>query len=768
MDRGMTDEETAKKIPNRPIPYYLKKVLSNDSKPWPNMPEESRSYFERLKELKNNDKLKLKNKNYVGDFHLLLHDEAFKNELEMEEFNIYGQQITRINESNLFEIYVEGLEEERPTVTINDSVAVTDTETNQQYFELRVKKVLKWHIIAESNKEFCEEFSEDTLYDIKFIFNTFPYRCCHFALDLYTHRNLKPYVFPEKSEKLDNSSNIKLTWFNEAIENNARQKQAVVNMVDKSNFFPAPYILYGPPGTGKTATLVEAICQASKQNPSNRILVCTPSNTSADVITKRLIKYIPKDKLHRMYSLSKDPFTIDDDILDCCNCSVSAEGERKIFFFRVKCLPKIIITTLCTSTRLLLLHFPPRDFPYIFIDEAGQATEPETLIPFSLGYARNKQRKIILAGDPQQLGPVISSRNAKPVLGKSMLERLMTLEPYQRYNNGYRPRYITKLIQNYRSHPALIKLSNKLFYNNELQPCDDMSLRKAENWKNLPNPKFPIIFKGVLDGQEDKSILSPSSYNEQEMDAVFYFARLLIGYKFGNTVIKEEDIGVISPFTAQKIRIKELFEADNLPGVEVGTIQLFQGKEKEIIILSTVRSKILNHDGRDHIGFLGDPKRFNVALTRAKSLFIAIGHPVALQVDYNWWSLLDYCCKNKALYGGIYSAFRLKVESEFRHRNPKSCKHKAKKTTDKKNIPRTKKNNNDFSFATNNRFCVLSNESHSPATMEVINVIDSSEQSCNCTYKKNRVIRPKTTLPITNYNAHCDNDIFKRKLCFLL
>lgn len=85
----------------------------------------------------------------------------------------------------------------------------------------------------------------------------------------------------------------------------------------------------------------------------------------------------------------------------------------------------------------------------------------------------------------------------------------MTLKPYQRYNNAYRPRYITKLIQNYRSHPALIHVSNKLFYNNELKPSDDKSLRKAEGWRNLPNKQFPLLFKGVLDGEEDRSDLSP-------------------------------------------------------------------------------------------------------------------------------------------------------------------------------------------------------------------------------------------------------------------
>ena len=91
-----------------------------------------------------------------------------------------------------------------------------------------------------------------------------------------------------------------------------------------------------------------------------------------------------------------------------------------------------------------------------------------------------------------------------------MIERMMTtLRPYQLNENGrYNSRYITKLIHNYRCHPAIIHVPNKLFYESQLIPCDSVSVRKGENWEGLPNRKFPIIFQEVM-GQELKDNGSP-------------------------------------------------------------------------------------------------------------------------------------------------------------------------------------------------------------------------------------------------------------------
>ena len=85
--------------------------------------------------------------------------------------------------------------------------------------------------------------------------------------------------------------------------------------------------------------------------------------------------------------------------------------------------------------------------------------------------------------------------------------------------------------------------------------------------------------------------------------------------------------------------------------VEVGTVEIFQGREKDIIIISTVRSKTFFHDNKKHIGFLENPRRLNVAVTRAKSLLIVFGNPMILKLDHNWRHLINVCIDNKTFRG---------------------------------------------------------------------------------------------------------------------
>lgn len=120
------------------------------------------------------------------------------------------------------------------------------------------------------------------------------------------------------------------------------------------------------------------------------------------------------------------------------------------------------------------MGFPRGHFSHILVDEAGQATEPEIMIPLNFIHSENGQ--VILAGDPMQLGPVIQSKFAAHFgLDESFLSRLLQQFPYQRDPEGFRefrydPRLVTKLVMNYRSLPEILELTNSLFYDSELQP----------------------------------------------------------------------------------------------------------------------------------------------------------------------------------------------------------------------------------------------------------------------------------------------------------
>ena len=234
-----------------------------------------------------------------------------------------------------------------------------------------------------------------------------------------------------------------------------------------------PYLVFGPPGTGKTVTLVEAIKQLVLVNGGRdvHILASAPSNTAADLITERLLQHVPKKDILRVHATSRVVSNIPAKVLEVSN----VQGER-VNYPKLEELMKykVIVTTLVTAGKLVTAKIPPDHFSHVVLDETGQATEPEAAVALSglLGSAAN----LVMAGDPKQLGPVIRSVIAgKNGLNISLLERLMeTVEMYGRDLTGqYDSRCITKLVQNFRSHPELLAVPKQLFYNNELDACAD-------------------------------------------------------------------------------------------------------------------------------------------------------------------------------------------------------------------------------------------------------------------------------------------------------
>lgn len=296
---------------------------------------------------------------------------------------------------------------------------------------------------------------------------------------------------------------------------------------------------------------------------------------------------------------------------------------------------QIIICTLTSSSKFDRANLQGH-FDYIFIDECAATTEPEVLIPI-LGLGCKKRdfcelideadlRKgeifsnIVLIGDHKQLPAVLSSNFAKSLgLGVSLMERMMKLDRYKP-NPDYDNNFVTQLLDNYRSHPAILHFSNEEFYDSKLRAkssSDEVML--GTKWRELPNKKFPIIFHS----NETPSELfhGTSSYNDGEADLVLKYIRNLLDTKIGGRKIAEGDIGVVTPYLAQRDKLKRILPR----AVEIGTSEYFQGREKLIIIISTVKSKA-------GVGFLSDERRLNVCLTRAKALMIIVGNPETLQV----------------------------------------------------------------------------------------------------------------------------------------
>lgn len=143
-------------------------------------------------------------------------------------------------------------------------------------------------------------------------------------------------------------------------------------------------------------------------------------------------------------------------------------------------------------------------------------------------------------------------------------------------------------------------------------------------WNYLNNKKFPLLFHC---SKEPSKVIKggTSSYNPGEIKLVRFYIDLLLRVGVGGVKVEEDDIGVVSPYKAQLNMLRQ--ELRHAPKVEIGTAEYYQGREKKIIIISTVKS-------RNHVGFLKSEKRLNVCITRAKSLLILVGNADTLQVKH--------------------------------------------------------------------------------------------------------------------------------------
>ncbi|XP_046396334.1 probable RNA helicase armi [Ischnura elegans] len=487
-----------------------------------------------------------------------------------------------------------------------------------------------------------------------------------------------------------NHQKRKLQWYNKKL--NYQQKQAVMNIL-KGEARPLPYVIFGPPGTGKTVTLVEAILQTLHLIPESRILVASPSNSSANLIAERILQSVPLNpgelvRLIAIHCLEKG--NIPSRLMPYCTTGVSgrmASDENEVLNFddgeKKLRLPmsssslgrhRITIGTCVTLGQIHALGFPQGHFTHIFLDEAGQATEPEALIP--LGFLSTSAEigwgQAVFAGDPRQLGPVVLSRLAHHLgLGISLLDRMLSSSPYAPDPTGfpnvsghYNPSVVTRLVMNYRSVPDLLSLTSEMFYDSSLKPtvspyCGKEGVLLLRLGEHLPLMKChpslsdvkiasPLIFHGVR-GEECRHPESPSWYNPMEALQCLEYIKIL--YHLGG--LEPEDIGIITPYIEQVKAIRNLIADHCLPPPTVGTVEELQGQERLAIIMSTVRTSrtFINIDLLHALGFVSSPNRLNVATSRARALLIVIGDPHLLNHDPLWKKLIQRCVENNSYVG---------------------------------------------------------------------------------------------------------------------
>jgi predicted DNA helicase len=261
-----------------------------------------------------------------------------------------------------------------------------------------------------------------------------------------------------------------------------------------------------------------------------------------------------------------------------------------------------------------------RRFDLVVIDEACQSTEPGCWIPVT------RAERVVLAGDHCQLPPtVLSTEAARQGFGVSLFERLVAC---------YGTKAVRQLDVQYRMHRAIMDFSSGEFYEGALladATVEDHRLAGLPGVTPGPTVDVPLEFVDTAGAGYDEEIEpdGESRLNRRETDVVVRKVNELIA-----AGVASEAIGVISPYAAQ---VRLLRSSLPNPALEIDTVDGFQGREKEAIVISLVRS-----NERGEIGFLADTRRMNVAMTRARRKLIVVGDSATLGSDAFYARMIGY------------------------------------------------------------------------------------------------------------------------------
>ncbi len=417
-------------------------------------------------------------------------------------------------------------------------------------------------------------------------------------------------------------------------------------------------VLHGPPGTGKTTTVVELIQQAVRRG--EKVLACAPSNLAVDNIFERLLaagekavrlghpaRVLPELRDHTLdllverhpdvklaHKLVREAYSLRDAAAKYTRAKpapgakqeMRAEARqlladaRRIESMAVQQILDQASVLCATTTGLNSEILGQRLFDLAVIDEACQSTEPGCWIPLL------RSERLVLAGDHRQLPPTVMSTEAeREGFSVSLLERLMDVDA---------ERLSRQLTIQYRMHEQIMAFSSEEFYHGSL--IADSTVRQhllselpgvtANEWTTSP-----LVFFDTAGASYDEE-LEPngeSRWNPQEADVVCRCVEQLT-----EAGLSGPHIAVIAPYAAQVRCLRERLSA---PGLEVDTVDGFQGREKEAVVVSLVRS---NPEGE--IGFLADVRRMNVAFTRARRKLIVIGDSATVSRHPFYLRLVQY------------------------------------------------------------------------------------------------------------------------------
>jgi regulator of nonsense transcripts 1 len=434
---------------------------------------------------------------------------------------------------------------------------------------------------------------------------------------------------------------------------NPSQKQAVESAIERRLT-----LIQGPPGTGKTHTAVHLL-SAFVQLGRGPVLATAESNVAVDNLLEGLLELGVKavrigrpvkvrehlrqatlDAQIEHHPMQEELRFIREQNDELRRSLGGLKGKEKGMahrdvnknFKEMRAIEGNMIASVLDGAEVICAttigvgHSLLRDrrFPVVLMDEATQASEPSALVPITRGC-----RQLVLVGDHKQLPPtVISDAAQQGGLGQSLFERLTEC--------GVETHMLTT---QYRMHPTIREYPSARFYEDRLLDGCTPAERPPAAGFLWPDWDHPVAFVPV-DGSE---IVDDEGSSKSNLDEAAKVLSVVSGLLSAGD-LTPADIGVITPYSGQVRLLTDLFEQAGgrdehgpFAGLEIKSVDGYQGREKEIIVFSAVRA---NDNGE--VGFLRDRRRLNVAITRARRGLIVLGNPKTLRHDGTWRAWLDW------------------------------------------------------------------------------------------------------------------------------
>lgn len=463
-------------------------------------------------------------------------------------------------------------------------------------------------------------------------------------------RPLRDVLLGRRPPELDRQPEAAtLGWFDAGLD--ASQREAVAAALRARQVG----LIHGPPGTGKTTAVIEVIRQAVSRG--ERVLASAPSNVAVDNLVERLAgagiaivrighpaRLLPSVREHALDALvekvedkrvvrdlRREIGVVQKRIERAARRSERREHRADLRRLRAElraledATVRMVIDSadvvLATTTGAADASLGDSRFDLAVVDEAAQAIEAACWIPL------HRARRAVLAGDHRQLPPtIVSLEAAREGLARTLFERLV---------EAHGDAISRMLTVQYRMHTTIMEWSSTAMYDGRLEAAESVRahlLRDLPDVAATPDTTAPFVFLDTAGCglEESEDAHDGSKANEGEAGVVVRHVEHLL-----DAGVEARQIAVITPYNAQVQLLRDALAQQT--GLEIGTVDGFQGREKEAVVLSLVRS-----NERGEVGFLADARRLNVAVTRARRHVAVIGDSATLANDAFLAGLVDY------------------------------------------------------------------------------------------------------------------------------